>query len=90
VVTAVGAQVGQVVAAAQMVVRVARTDAKEAEFRVAERTLRSVPRDSVVEVSLLSNPNIKALGPFARLPPPQIRPPGLSPSGSTSKVPPSP
>src|SRR5262249_3702237 len=47
VVTAVGAQVGQVVAAAQMIVRVARTDAKEAEFRVAERTLRSVPRDSV-------------------------------------------
>jgi RND family efflux transporter MFP subunit len=61
-VTAVGAQVGQVVGAAQMVVRVARTDAKEAEFKVAERTLRSVPSDSVVEVSLLSNPNIKALG----------------------------
>jgi RND family efflux transporter MFP subunit len=62
VVTAVGAQAGQVVAAGQMVARIARTDAKEAEFKVAERVLRSVPRDSVVEVSLLSDPTIKAFG----------------------------
>jgi membrane fusion protein, multidrug efflux system len=62
VVTAVGAQAGQVVAAGQMVVRIARTDAKEAEFKVAERTLRSVPRDIVVEVSLLGDPGIKAVG----------------------------
>ena len=62
VVTAVGVQVGQVVAPGQMVVRVARTDAKEAEFKVAERTLRSVPRDALVEVALLSDSGIKALG----------------------------
>jgi RND family efflux transporter MFP subunit len=62
VVTAAGVQVGQVVAPGQMVVRVARTDAKEAEFKVAERTLRSVPRDALVEVALLSDPSIKALG----------------------------
>ena len=62
VVTAVGAQVGQVVSAGQMIVRIARTGAKEAEFKVAERTLRSVPRDPLVEVSLLSDPSIKALG----------------------------
>ena len=62
VVTAVGAQVGQVVSAGQMIVRIARTGAKEAEFKVAERALRSVPRDPLVEVSLLSDPAIKALG----------------------------
>ena len=61
-VTAVGAEVGQVVAAGQMVVRVARTDAKEAEFNVAEQTLSSVPKDSLVEVSLLSDPDIKTTG----------------------------
>jgi RND family efflux transporter MFP subunit len=62
VVTAVGAQAGQVVATGQMVVRVARTDEKEAEFKVAERVLRSTPLDVVVLVSLLGDPNIKAMG----------------------------
>jgi RND family efflux transporter MFP subunit len=62
VVTAVGAQPGQVVAAGQMVVRLARTGVKEAEFRISEHTLRSVPRDQLVDVSLLTDPNIKTSG----------------------------
>ena len=62
IVTAVGAETGQVVATGQMVVRVARTDEKEAEFKVAERVLRSTPLDIAVYVSLLGDPNIKAMG----------------------------
>jgi RND family efflux transporter MFP subunit len=62
VVTSVSAQPGQVVAAGQPVIRIARTDAKEAEFKVAERSLRSIPADVNVEVSLLSDPSISASG----------------------------
>lgn len=62
VVTAVGAQPGQVVSAGQMVVRVARTGEKEAVFNVAEQMFRTVPRDPSVEVALLSDPSVKALG----------------------------
>lgn len=62
VVTAVGAEAGQVVAAGQMIVRIARLDAMEAEFQVAEKTLRSVPADAAIEVNLLGDPSIKASG----------------------------
>lgn len=62
VVTAVGAQPGQIVAPGQMVVHVARTDVKEAEFKVSERILQSVSRDTAVEVRLLSDPMIKVRG----------------------------
>ena len=62
VVTAVGAAAGQVVAAGQMIVRVARVDAMEAEFQVAEKTLRSVPADAAIEVNLLGDAAIKATG----------------------------
>jgi RND family efflux transporter MFP subunit len=62
VVTAVGAQPGQVVASGQMVVRVARTGEKEAVFNVAEQIFRTVPRDPLIEVSLLIDPSIKASG----------------------------
>jgi RND family efflux transporter MFP subunit len=62
VVTTVGAQPGQVVGAGQMVVRIARTDAKEAEFKVPERAIRELPPNPVVEVSLLGDANVKATG----------------------------
>jgi RND family efflux transporter MFP subunit len=62
VVTAVGANVGQVVSAGQIVVRVARSGVKEAEFKVSERILRSVPQDTAVAVILVSDPKIKATG----------------------------
>ena len=50
IITAVGAQPGQVVGAGQMVVRLARTGEKEALFNVAEQMFRTVPRDPRVEV----------------------------------------
>lgn len=62
IVTAIGAELGQVVAAGQPVARIARTDAKEAEFKVSERTLRRVPSNPVIEVTLVSDPKIKATG----------------------------
>ena len=62
IVTAVGAEPGQVVATGQMVVRIARIDAKDAEFKIAERVLRSTPADTPVEVTLLGDPSIKASG----------------------------
>jgi RND family efflux transporter MFP subunit len=62
VVTAVGAQPGQVVAAGQMVARIARTGIKDAEFKISERTLRSAPPNPVIEVWLLADPAIKATG----------------------------
>jgi len=62
VVTAVGSQPGQVVAAGQMVVHVARTDVKEAEFKVSERALQSVPQDAIIQVTLLSDPAVKTQG----------------------------
>jgi RND family efflux transporter MFP subunit len=62
VITAVGAQPGQVVASGQMIVRLARTGEKEAVFNVAEKMFRTVPRDPLVEVTLLSDPSIKANG----------------------------
>jgi RND family efflux transporter MFP subunit len=62
IVTAVGAEPGQVVGAGQMVVRIARTDTKEAEFKVPERVLRNTPADTQVSISLLGDPSISTTG----------------------------
>jgi RND family efflux transporter MFP subunit len=62
VITAVGADAGQVVAAGQMVVRLARPDEREAVFNVAEAMFRAVPRNPPVEVTLVSNPEIRTIG----------------------------
>jgi RND family efflux transporter MFP subunit len=62
VITAVSGQPGQVVSAGQMVVRLARLGEKEGVFNVAEQMFRNVPRDPLVEVSLLSDPTVKANG----------------------------
>lgn len=62
VVTAIGAQAGQIVSPGQMVVHVARTDVKEAEFKVSERLLQDVPPDTIIEVKLLSDPRVRARG----------------------------
>src|ERR1043166_1851272 len=45
-----------------MVVRLARLGEKEGVFNVAEQMFRNVPRDPLVEVSLLSDPTVKANG----------------------------
>ncbi len=62
VVTAVGAEPGQVVEAGGMVVRVARPEEREAVFNVAETGLRAAPRDPVVEVALAGAPDVVAMG----------------------------
>lgn len=56
VVTAVGAEVGQIVGGGQMVVRVARMEEKDAVFQVPESAIQSASRDMRIEVRLLSNP----------------------------------
>jgi membrane fusion protein, multidrug efflux system len=56
VVTAVSAEPGQVVAAGQAVVRVARKGEKDAVFNVAENQLSAVRANPNVKVSLWANP----------------------------------
>lgn len=61
VVTAVGANAGQVLAPGQMVVRVA-TRERDAVFSVAERVVASAPPDVKVTVRLVSNPAVTVVG----------------------------
>src|SRR5215469_8580331 len=62
VISATGADPGQVVSAGQMVVRLAQPGEREGVFNVAEGAFKSPPRDPTVEVDLVSNPEIKATG----------------------------
>lgn len=62
VITAVGANAGQVVSSGQMVVRLARPEEREAVFNIAEGAFKNPPKDPSVEVELVSNPDIKTVG----------------------------
>ncbi|MFM9846501.1 MAG: efflux RND transporter periplasmic adaptor subunit [Hyphomicrobiaceae bacterium] len=65
IVTATGAESGQVVNVGQMVARLARPDDKDAVFAIAESILASRPSDSArpeIIAQLLSNPEIAAEG----------------------------
>ena len=62
VISAIGAEPGQVVSAGQMVVRLAQPGEREAVFNVAEATFKNPPKDPAVEVALVSNPDIKTTG----------------------------
>src|SRR5207245_6134430 len=62
VISAIGADPGQVVSAGQMVVRLAQPGEREAVFNVAETTFKSAPKNPTVEVELVSNPEIKTAG----------------------------
>jgi RND family efflux transporter MFP subunit len=65
IVTAVGAEAGQVVNAGQMIVRLAQPGEKDAVFAIAESAFRERRRENdrpEVIVSLLGNPNISADG----------------------------
>jgi RND family efflux transporter MFP subunit len=62
VITAVGADAGQVVSAGQMVVRLAQPGEREAVFNVAEAGFKNPPKNPTVAVELVSNPDIKASG----------------------------
>lgn len=62
VITAVGAEPGQVVEAGETVVRIAQPEEREAVFNIAEVGLRAAPRDPVIEIALAGAPDITALG----------------------------
>ncbi|UJW76963.1 efflux RND transporter periplasmic adaptor subunit [Rhizobium sp. SL42] len=62
VVTATGAEVGQVVGGGQMVVRVAQLGARDAVFEVPEATIQTTGGQARVDVQLLSNPSSTATG----------------------------
>jgi RND family efflux transporter MFP subunit len=65
IVTAVGAEAGQVVNVGQMIVRLAKPAEKDAVFSIAESAFRDRKEDSQrpeIAVSLLANPNIAADG----------------------------
>src|ERR1700747_40688 len=62
VITALGADPGQVASAGQMVVRLAQPGEREAVFNLAEAAFKNPPKDPIVEVKLVSNPDIKTEG----------------------------
>ena len=63
VISAIGADPGQVVSAGQMVVKLAQPGEREAVFNVAEAIFKNPPRkDPTVDVNLVSNPDIKTVG----------------------------
>jgi RND family efflux transporter MFP subunit len=62
VISAIGAEPGQVVSAGQMVVKLAQPGEREAVFNVAEATFKNRLKNPTVEVQLVSNPEIKASG----------------------------
>lgn len=62
IVTAVGAEPGEVVQAGQMVVRLARQDGRDAVFDVPAQLLRTAPTDPLITVSLTDAPNVKTTG----------------------------
>jgi RND family efflux transporter MFP subunit len=62
IVTAVGADAGQVVRAGQMVVRLAQPGEREAVFNVSETILKNPKADPIVEVKLVADPAIRTQG----------------------------
>jgi membrane fusion protein, multidrug efflux system len=62
VVTAVGAEPGEVVGPGRMVVQVARQGGRDAVFDVPEQLVRTGPHDPVVEIALSDDPQVTATG----------------------------
>jgi RND family efflux transporter MFP subunit len=62
VVTAVGAEPGEVVQAGQMIVRLARQGGRDAVFDVPAQVLRTAPSEAVVNVQLANDPSVTATG----------------------------
>jgi RND family efflux transporter MFP subunit len=62
VVTATGAEAGEVVQAGQMILRVARREGRDAVFDVPAQLLRSAPSDPLITVSLIDDPAVTAVG----------------------------
>jgi membrane fusion protein, multidrug efflux system len=62
VVTATGAEPGEVIHAGQMIVNVARQGGRDAVFDVSEQLNRTGPRDPVVQIALTNGPSVWATG----------------------------
>lgn len=62
VITATGAEPGQVVASGAMIVNLARTDAIDAVFYVSDEVAAFIPENPGVEVSLATSPDVKTSG----------------------------
>jgi RND family efflux transporter MFP subunit len=62
VITAIGADAGQVVSAGQMVVRLAQPGEREGVFNIGEGAFKTRPKDPTVTVHLISNPEIETAG----------------------------
>ena len=62
VVTAVGAEPGEVVRPGQMIVQVARQGGRDAVFDVPEQLIRTGPRDPLVHIALTNDPSMWAIG----------------------------
>src|ERR1700751_3739685 len=62
VVTAKGAEPGEVVHAGQMIVQVARQGGRDAVFDVPEQLIRTGPRDPLVQIALTNDPTARAPG----------------------------
>ena len=61
-VTAVGAEPGEVVRGGQMIVELARQGGRDAVFDVPEQLIRTGPRDPVVQIALTDDPSVRAIG----------------------------
>ena len=81
-VTATGAEAGEVVQAGQIIVKLARQDGRDAVFDVPAQVLRSAPSDPVITVNLTDNPAVTAKGQSAKSPHRPIRSPVPSRSRS--------
>ena len=62
VVTAVGAEPGEVVQAGQMIVRLARQGGRDAVFDVPAQVLRGAPSDPEIRVTLADDPSVGTTG----------------------------
>lgn len=62
IISAVGANQGQVVSAGQMVVTLISSAERDAVFDVPEKLINMKPEPPYVEISLISNPDVKAKG----------------------------
>jgi RND family efflux transporter MFP subunit len=62
VVTAVGAEPGEVIRAGQMIVQLAREGGRDAVFDVPEQLIRTGPRDPIVQIALTNDPTVQAIG----------------------------
>ncbi|WP_112663010.1 efflux RND transporter periplasmic adaptor subunit [Microvirga flavescens] len=62
VVTARGAEPGEVVQPGQMIVQVARADGRDAVFDIPARMLQTAVRDPLIEITLMDDPRVTAIG----------------------------